>query len=144
MSTAANDAAANCPQPEAKVLGGVVAYLQVRSATAASEFYQKAFGATELFRHPVDEKGRTMHIHLHINGTSVMLSDAYPEHGFPHQNPQAFTMMLPVDDIHKWWDRAVAAGAEVVKPVEKMFWGDLYGELRDPFGVLWSMDQPVR
>jgi PhnB protein len=29
-----------------------------------------------------------------------------------------------------------------VMPVQKMFWGDLYGQLRDPFGVMWSMNQP--
>jgi len=25
-----------------------------------------------------------------------------------------------------------------------MFWGDRYGQLRDPFGVLWAMNQPTR
>jgi PhnB protein len=28
-----------------------------------------------------------------------------------------------------------------VLPLQKMFWGDRYGQLRDPFGVLWSMGQ---
>jgi uncharacterized glyoxalase superfamily protein PhnB len=23
-----------------------------------------------------------------------------------------------------------------------MFWGDRYGQLRDPFGVIWGLDQP--
>jgi len=36
----------------------------------------------------------------------------------------------------------VAAGAEVVMPLEVMFWGDRYGMLRDPFGVTWSMGEP--
>jgi len=25
-----------------------------------------------------------------------------------------------------------------------MFWGDVYGQLRDPFGVIWAMNQPKR
>ena len=29
-------------------------------------------------------------------------------------------------------------------PVSEMFWGDRYGQLRDPFGVLWGMNQPKR
>jgi uncharacterized glyoxalase superfamily protein PhnB len=29
-------------------------------------------------------------------------------------------------------------------PVAEMFWGDRYGQLRDPFGVLWAMNQPKR
>jgi PhnB protein len=127
----------------AQVLGGVIPYLQLDGATKASQFYERAFGATVVARHPVDEKGRTMHIHLHINGTSVMLSDPYPDYGHPLEKPQAFNLTLQVKDIDAWWERAVAAGATVVMPIEKMFWGDRYGQLRDPFGVLWSMNQPA-
>lgn len=130
-------------QTNPEALGGVVPYLQVDGATKAAEFYVKAFGAQEVARHPVDEQGRTMHVHLYVNGGSLMLADAYPEHGFPSEKPQAFTLHLQVDDIDAWWDRAVEAGAEVVMPIELMFWGDRYGQLRDPFGVLWSMGQPA-
>lgn len=129
-------------QPQPAVKGGLVAYLQVKGATAASDFYQRAFGATEAARHPVDEQGRTMHVHLYVNGSSLMLSDAYPEYGHAHQDPQAFNLTLQVDDIDAWWKRAVDAGATVVMPVQDMFWGARYGQLRDPFGVLWSMNQP--
>ena len=126
------------------VKGGVIAYLQVDGAMKAADFYKGAFGAEVAAAHPVDDRGRTMHVHLYINGGSVMLSDAYPEHGYALQKPQAFTLMLPVDDIDAWWQRAVDAGAAVVMPVAEMFWGDRYGQLRDPFGVLWAMNQPRR
>jgi uncharacterized glyoxalase superfamily protein PhnB len=85
-----------------------------------------------------------MHIHLYVNGSSLMLSDAYPEYGHAHQDPQAFNLTLQVDDIDAWWQRAVAAGAQVVMPVQEMFWGARYGQLKDPFGVLWSMNQPLQ
>ena len=139
MSEAKQDAANG---PQAEVLGGVVPYLSVDGAVKAAAFYARAFGAKEVARHPVDEKGRTMHIHLHINGGSVMLSDAYPEHGHPLQAPQAFNLLLPVTDIDSCWKRAVEAGAEIVLPLQLMFWGDRYGQLRDPFGVMWSFNAP--
>ena len=129
---------------QAEVRGGLVAYLQVNGATKASDFYQRAFGATEVARVPVDDKGRTMHVHLYVNGSSLMLGDPYPEYGHALQTPQAFNLTLQVEDIDAWWSRAVAAGAEVVMPVQEMFWGARYGQLRDPFGVLWSMNQPIR
>jgi uncharacterized glyoxalase superfamily protein PhnB len=129
---------------KAETLGGVVAYLQLSDATKAAAFYGEAFGATEVYRNPLDESGRTMHIHLYLNGSSIMLSDAYPEYGVPLQTPQGFSMMLPVDDIDAWWERAIAAGAESVMPVQLMFWGDRYGQLRDPFGVLWALNSPVK
>src|SRR5690606_35713881 len=130
------------PTSMPEVRGGVVAYLQVSNASEASAFYQKAFGATEVFRVPPDEKGRTMHIHLYVNDGSLMLADPYPEYGYPLERPQAFSLILQVKDIDAWWERAVAAGAEVVKPIEKMFWGARYGEVRDPFGVLWAFNEP--
>ena len=128
---------------QAEVRGGLTAYLQVDGAAKASDFYQRAFGATEAARHPLDEKGRTMHVHLYVNGSSLMLGDAYPEYGHPLQAPQAFNLTLQVDDIDAWWSRAVAAGATVVMPVQEMFWGARYGQLRDPFGVLWTMNQSL-
>jgi PhnB protein len=127
-----------------QVKGGVVPYLQVDGAVRAVEFYRRAFAAETVRIYPVDDRGRTMHAHLYINGGSVMLGDAFPEHGCPAQKPQGYSLLLCVDDIDFWWQRAFDAGAEVVMPVAEMFWGDRYGQLRDPFGVLWAMDQPKR
>jgi PhnB protein len=28
-------------------------------------------------------------------------------------------------------------------PVQEMFWGARYGQVRDPFGVRWSFNQPL-
>ncbi|RJG44292.1 glyoxalase/bleomycin resistance/extradiol dioxygenase family protein [Mesorhizobium sp. DCY119] len=133
-------------QPAPKVLGGLVAYLQVDGAMKVAEFYAKAFDARQVFAVPPDEQGRTMHVHLYINGSSLMLCDAYPEHGHPHQAPQGYTMqlLLETDTIDTWWDRAVKAGMEVVVPLDVMFWGDRWGQLRDPFGIHWAMNAPVK
>lgn len=128
----------------AQVKGGAVPYLQVDGAMKAAAFYERAFGAERAAFYPPDETGRTMHVHLYINGSSVMLGDPYPEHGHPLEKPQGFSIVLEVDDIDAWWKRAVDAGAEVVMPVSEMFWGARYGQVRDPFGVLWGMNQPTR
>ena len=133
--------AAAAPTPQPQVLGGIVPYLSLDGASRAAAFYEEAFGAREVFRHPTDDQGRSMHIHLYLNGGSLMLADPFPEHGHPHQPAQGYTLHLKVDDVDTWWQRAVAAGAEVVLPLQKMFWGDRYGQVRDPFGVLWSMAQ---
>jgi uncharacterized glyoxalase superfamily protein PhnB len=125
----------------AETKSGVVAYLNVDGALAAADFYKKAFGAVVAAQQPVDDKGRTMHVHLHINGASVMLSDFFPEHGHGKVAPQGFSLVLPVADIDSAFKRAVDAGAEVVTPVQKMFWGDYFGALKDPFGVAWAMNQ---
>ena len=124
------------------VKGGVVAYVMVDGAMKAADFYKRAFGAKVAAAHPVDDKGRTMHVHLYINDGSLMLSDAYPDYGRPILKPQAFTLTLNVSDIDAWWKRAVDAGAEVMMPIADMFWGARYGQLRDPFGVEWALNEP--
>ncbi len=128
----------------APVKGGLVPYLQVDGAIKAADFYKRAFGAEIAVSHPPDEKGRTMHVHLYVNGSSLMLGDAYPEWGHPLQKPQGYNLTLCVEDIEAWWTRATEAGLEVVMPVAEMFWGDYYGQLRDPFGVVWALNQPKK
>lgn len=127
-----------------QVKGGVVPYLTVDGATKAAELYKKAFAAEVAAIHPPDEKGRTMHVHLYINGASVMMSDAYPEHGHPFKEPAGFSILLPVDDIDAWYKRAVEAGCTAIMPPQEMFWGDRYGQLKDPFGVIWAMNSPIK
>jgi PhnB protein len=131
---------------KAPVRGGLTPYLRVDGAIRASEFYQRAFGAEIAASIPPDDKGRTMHVHLYINGQSLMLSDAYPEHGVPLQAHQGYTLMLPLaaGDIDRWWKRAVDAGCTVIMPLAEQFWGDRYGQLRDPFGVDWALDAPIK
>ncbi|WP_180982468.1 VOC family protein [Methylocella silvestris] len=129
--------------PAAEVKSGVVPYLMVEGALKAVEFYARAFGAETAAMVPPDAQGRTMHAHLYINGGSIMLSDFFPEHGCPQASAQGFNLMVQVADIDAWWKRAIDAGAESVMPVTEMFWGARYGQLRDPFGIVWALNEPL-
>jgi len=123
---------------------GVIAYLNLEGAAAASDFYQRAFGAQELFRLPAEDGKRLMHCHLKINGADVMVSDCFPEMGgeaFRFQPTSSITLHLQVTDIDAWMKRAVEAGAKVTMPVELMFWGDRFGKILDPFQINWSLGE---
>ena len=86
------------PDTTAAGIGGIVPILSLDGASRAAAFYAGP-SAREVFRHPTDDKGRTMHIHLYINGGSLMLADPYPEHGHPHRPAQGYTLHLKVDDV---------------------------------------------
>ena len=130
------------PRPEIK--GGAICYFSVDGALKAVDFYKKALAAQEAMVMPPDDKGRTMHAHLYINNGSVMFSDFYPEHGHCAVPPAGFNIMLRVEDVDAWHDRAVAAGATVQMKPENMFWGDRYSQVKDPFGVIWAFNGPLK
>jgi PhnB protein len=123
--------------------GGLVAYVTVDGAVKATEFYQKAFAAEVATIMTPDEKGRTMHAHVYINGSSLMLSDAYPEHGHPYREPAGVMLTLMVEDVDAWYERATRAGCTGTLAPSDMFWGDRYAQLKDPFGVAWAINGPV-
>jgi uncharacterized glyoxalase superfamily protein PhnB len=115
-------------------------------AADAIRFYQEAFGAEELIRIPADD-GRLMHAAIAIDGAMVMLVDEMKEHGVLSPlslGGSPITLHLNVPDADKAIERAVAAGATVTLPAHDAFWGDRYGQLRDPFGHSWSVAHPLR
>ena len=128
-------------------VGGVTPHLVIpsRGGQAALEFYARAFGAEVLDQKPAEDGERLIHAHLRINGGSVMLHDEFPEYGHEADKPPAgVTLHLQVDDADEWWSRAMLAGAVPVQPLANQFWGDRYGQLKDPFGHSWSIGSPIR
>src|ERR1700691_5318776 len=124
----------------------VTPHLICANASAAIEFYKKAFNATETSRLP-GPSGRLMHASLRIGDSAVMLVDEMPEHGA--LGPKSLkgspvAIHLYVEDADAVAARAVAAGAKLTMPVTDMFWGDRYGQLEDPFGHRWSIATHVR
>ena len=121
------------------------AYLVVKDAVRAIEFYTRVFGAKELFR-LVEPGGRVGHAELDFGGTTVMLSEEYPEYGL--QGPLALagtpvTLHLHVDDADDLIRRAVAAGAEILQPPQDHFYGERSGNVRDPFGHRWNIGHHI-
>jgi PhnB protein len=118
----------------------VTPYLTVKGAAKALEFYKAAFGATELMRMP-GPGGMLMHAEIRVGDSAVFLSDQFPGgNKSPLQlKGTPVAMHLYVEDCDAWWQRAVKAGCKVVMPLADQFWGDRFGQVRDPFGHLWSI-----
>ena len=117
-------------------------YLIVKGAARAIEFYKQAFGATELMRLE-GPGGRVGHAEIKIGDSPIMLADEFPEMGaVSPQSPgggSSVGLCLYVADVDARFDRAVAAGAKVRRPVKDQFYGDRSGTLEDPFGHVWTI-----
>jgi uncharacterized glyoxalase superfamily protein PhnB len=121
-------------------------HLTARDTDEASDWYQKVFGAEELTRLVVPG-GRLIHVQLRIGTLTLMLADEFPE--LESFGPQHFggtygAVYLHVDDVDAAWQRAVHAGATVIRPVSDTFWGEREGQLLDPFGHRWGLTQHLR
>ena len=123
----------------------VYPYLRVHSAAEAIAFYERAFGATEIFR-LTEPCGRIGHAEIRIGPATLMLSDEYPEHGM--QGPRtlggtSFSIHLHVTNVDEAFAQAVRAGAAVVTPLKDQFYGERSGTVRDPFGHEWLLGQNI-
>jgi uncharacterized glyoxalase superfamily protein PhnB len=124
----------------------VYAYLTLSDCKAAIDFYQRAFGATEIYRLVEPGSGRIGHAEMHFGEAIVMLADAYPEYGI--HAPQGsgsvgFRMHLHVDNADALIERAVKAGATLVMPPKDQFYGERGGRVRDPFGHEWLIGHEI-
>lgn len=120
-------------------------YLRVKDAGRAIEFYKQAFGAVEKFR-LTEPSGRIGHCELLFGGTTLMLSEEYPEYGFLGPQSIGGTSMsihLHLDDADAAIERAVAAGATVIRPASDAFYGERSGTVRDPFGHEWMLGHSI-
>src|SRR5690606_21157796 len=120
-------------------------YLRAQSAERAVEFYKQVFGATERFR-LVEPSGRIGHVELELGGTTLMLSDEFPEFDIHAPDPEArssFVIHLHVDDADAMIDKALAAGARLVRPPQDHFYGERSGTIRDPFGYNWMIGHSI-
>jgi PhnB protein len=124
----------------------ITVHLVVRGADRAANWYAQALGAEERGRVPVPD-GRFMQIELRFGDSTVMIADEFPEMGVvsPLTVGGLYSALsIHTADVEALWERAVQAGAEIVQPLQDMFWGDRHGEIIDPFGHKWALEQHVR
>ena len=124
----------------------ITPHIVVQGAERAVSFYQNAFGAEEVSRIPTPD-GRLMSVQLRIGGALLHLADEFPEMGVlapPSIGGTPVVLALDVLDAEAVFTQAITAGAEVRQPLHDMFWGDLHGQLEDPFGHRWNVSQHLR
>ena len=132
------------PVPEQ--YGSVTPSLTVSPCAEAIEFYARAFAAVETAPRMTGPDGRVAHAEIRIGDRLVMLSDESPE--APTRSPRSLgattaVMFVYTDDVDAMWERAIAAGATEIFPLELQFYGDKGGRIEDPFGHQWGLAQHV-
>jgi len=117
--------------------------LSVRNGAGAVEFYKAAFGAEVLF---LLEDGGSVVAQLSVGGAVFWVADESPEHlNFSPETLGGGTIRLVmiVDDPDAAFERAVAAGATVVRSVADEPYQWRVGRVVDPFGHHWEIGKPL-
>ena len=119
----------------------VTPYLIISGAAKAIDFYTRVFGATEIMRFGGPD-GQIAHAEMQIGNAKIMLADEHPQMGY--RSPQSLGgsgtgIMLYVEDVDRFFTRAVEAGATVQQAVKDQFYGDRSGNIVDPFGHVWTI-----
>jgi PhnB protein len=120
----------------------ITPYLTVDNAAAAIDFYKRAFEAKETSRLYDPDRKNIINAELKIGDSIVLLSDEFPHEGSRSPSSiggSAVTLHIYTEDVDRVFNQAVSAGATVVMPLMDAFWGDRYGQLKDPFGHIWSI-----
>ena len=134
------------PQLETNPVRSMSLYICVAGASAAIDFYREAFGAKELSR-LAEPDGKIGHAEIQIGNTVLMISDEYPDYGtFSPQTigGSSVRIHLDVNDVDAFAERAIKAGATLVRPIEDQFYGARSGHLADPFGYTWVVSTHVK
>ncbi len=122
----------------------ITPHLVCADALKAIEFYKQAFNAVEEMK-LLGPTGKLVHGSMSIAGARFMLAEEMPDWGSLGPNAlkgSPVVIHLIVPDVDATIAQAIAAGATLVMPAADMFWGDRYGQIKDPFGHRWSIATP--
>jgi PhnB protein len=122
------------------------AYLTLRNAAEAIDFYRRAFGAEELFRLVDPGDGRIGHAEMSVSGQRFFLSDEYPDFGAIGPDRLGGTTVkfhLDVDDVDGFAAHVVSCGATMLRTPKDEFHGYRTCLVSDPFGYGWFIASKV-
>lgn len=124
----------------------ITTHVIVVGAARAAEWYAQVLGAEERSRITLPD-GRLIDVQLSFGNSRMVLADEFPEHGALSPSTtgcSSAVFYLDTDDLDDLWSRALAHGADVLRPLQEWFTGERDGQIVDPFGHRWGLSQRVR
>ena len=122
----------------------ITPYLLYEDVDAALDFLSRAFGFKEVLRY-TGEGGYVNHAEARLGHAAIYLGDPGDHYRNPRQLGQdTVGLYVLVDDVDAHYERARAAGAEIVEEPTDQEYGDRRYTAVDPEGHRWYFAQRVR
>ncbi len=123
-------------------------------AREALDFYKKCFGKAEITiqtvgespmasQMPKESHNKVMHATFASGGLEFTSSDMMMDKAVIGDQ---ISLMLECDSeeqLRSFFDKLTEGGA-IFMPVEKMFWGALFGVITDKYGMEWSLNYTLK
>ena len=124
-------------------MGRIAPYLLYEDGAVAIDFLTNAFGFEEVMRME-DDKGDVNHAELRLGEDTVMLGDPGDDYRNPRNADHSTALVhVYIDDVDRHFERAKAAGAEIVMEPTDPEYGDRRYDAKDPEGHFWSFATPL-
>ncbi|WP_202702922.1 VOC family protein [Flavobacterium sp. UGB4466] len=122
--------------------------LYVEEVEKSVSFYENAFGFSRKFVTPEADYGELSTGETTLSFASKELAAQNLKDGFieskPEQKPFAIELGFITDDVEELVQKAIGAGATLVKEPAQKPWGQVVAYVRDPDGFLIEICTPMQ
>ena len=119
---------------------------------AAFLFYEKHLGGQitammkqnqlpSQYKVPPGTEDLVVHARMDLAGVELIGNDVPPSYFQPIRSSYLYLTLDSTESADKTWN-ILAEGGEVTMPISETFFATRFGQLRDKFGVLWSIIHP--
>jgi PhnB protein len=91
-----------------------------------------------------DYKQKIMHARFVFDGNLLMISDVFKGDKVSTNGNIHLSVDVPEEEKITGVFNKMAEGGTVVMPLEKQFWGAMFGMVKDKFGVTWMFNHELK
>jgi PhnB protein len=130
----------------------LIPYLNFAGNTEeALDFYQKVFEGTvsdlnrfgDMMPAEANYQDKIMHARLAFGDNMLMFSDGMPGQPVDHGNGIYLSIGLDNEAKARSIFDQLGEGGNITMPLEKQFWGALFGQVKDKYGISWMINCEV-
>lgn len=127
----------------------IITFITVKGALEAREFYKEVFGAKQVgeitfltqFDEFKDEKYKDMvgHMTLEIGKSRIFVNDEIEEQPMTKGEIVQLVVNFETEEALKKAFHLMAEEGEIISELQEVFWGALFGTVKDKYGIYWQI-----
>ena len=127
----------------------IISFVTVKNCLDAIDYYKEVFGAELVGEmtmmndikgfESMEYKGMVGHATLLIGKTTIFMCDSLNDHVLEKGNNIQFVLNLENEESLKSKFKKISDEGKVIEDLHEVFWGALFGTVKDKFGIYWQL-----